>query len=190
MIEARVLGLQHFLEMTLASPQYASCPELEDFLEREKNMPPFGLDIDLLEPHDAAGDAPAASPDGSIEGARQAQLKALVDSAAQAFISVSQEPPALDPSYLTERSAAYAATLRPSEGPLAASVLSLDPPSQPAEQSAPLPSSVEAALATLVAEPDMDPADVSLAKATAAAVGSALGSISVQGHHEVLVTVG
>jgi hypothetical protein len=49
---------------------------------------------------------------------------------------------------------------------------------------------VEAALATLVAEPDMDPADVSLAKATAAAVGSALGSISVQGHHEVLVTVG
>ena len=45
-IEARVLGLQHFLAMALASPQYM-CPELVDFLEREKDMsagPDFEFD--------------------------------------------------------------------------------------------------------------------------------------------------
>ena len=37
-IEARVIGLNQFLQQVLALPQFA-CPDLVDFLERERNMP-------------------------------------------------------------------------------------------------------------------------------------------------------
>ena len=103
-IEARVLGLQQFLLLALNTPQH-NCPELADFLEREKNMPPAGLDL-VLDAHEAGADAEGAL-DGSAEGARQASLKRLVDAAAQAFISVSVEPPSLDATYLAERAAAH-----------------------------------------------------------------------------------
>ena len=122
-IEARVLGLNHFLQQALTSPQFA-CPDLIDFLEREKNMPPPGLDLGI-DPHEPAD---ASTPDGTAELARQAQLKQLVDATAAAFIPVSHEPPILDASYLAERAATYEATLRPTDGPLAGAVISLEPP--------------------------------------------------------------
>ena len=39
-IETRVLGLNHFLQMVLSSPLYSACEDLIEFLENEKNMPP------------------------------------------------------------------------------------------------------------------------------------------------------
>lgn len=193
-IEARVLGLQQFLAMALASPQYM-CPEFVDFLEREKNQPPVGLDVDVLEPHDTSStDAGVGGGEGSIEGVRQAQLKQIVDAAALAFISVSrdlsQEAPQLDSAYLNERSQMYANMLRPAEGPPPGSTLSLSPPAAPDASAAPLPTSVEAAISRLLAEPPTNPSEASLVRATAAAVNGALGSIAVQGNHEVIVTVG
>jgi hypothetical protein len=185
-IEARVLGLNHFLQQALTMPQYA-CPELVDFLEREKNAPPPGLDL-VLELHETP-DA-AAGPDGSAEGARQAQLKRLVESASQAFIPVSHEAPVLDAAYLHERAASYAATLRPSDGPIAGTDISLAQASTPAPP--PAAHSVEAAIERLLhaAATSQDAADAALARATTEAVGGAIGGLAVQGKHEVLVTVG
>ena len=40
MIETRVLGLNHFLQMVLSSPHYSASEDLIEFLENEKNMPP------------------------------------------------------------------------------------------------------------------------------------------------------
>ena len=104
-IEARVIGLNQFLQQVLASPQFA-CPDLVDFLERERNMPPAGLE-GMLDPHEVAGDM-GGGTDGSAEGARQSQLKQLVEATSAAFIPVSHEPPSLDPSYLAERAGAWA----------------------------------------------------------------------------------
>ena len=39
-IETRVLGLNHFLQMVLSSPLYAASEDVMEFLEYEKNMPP------------------------------------------------------------------------------------------------------------------------------------------------------
>ena len=83
-IESRVVGLDNFLQLCLVTPLYASCPNLLDFLTREKDMPPEGLDLmDLGDPNfdtQAAGEA-----DGSPYGQHQAQLKQLVESASQAL---------------------------------------------------------------------------------------------------------
>ena len=102
-IENRVLGLNHFLQLCLGTPLYASHRSLTDFLE--KNTPPLGLDANLLDPsiHNGA----AAIPEDAGVGAHSQQLKRLVNATAMAFISVSQEAPAVDPSYLAERSRYY-----------------------------------------------------------------------------------
>jgi hypothetical protein len=50
-IETRVLGLNAFLQMVLSSPTYATSTDLVDFLERERNLPPPGLDLILDEAH-------------------------------------------------------------------------------------------------------------------------------------------
>ena len=59
-IESRVLGLNHFLQLLLSSPQYASTRELADFLEREMNMPP---------PVPFPASAPPAPPRASLRAA-------------------------------------------------------------------------------------------------------------------------
>ena len=183
-IEARVIGLNQFLQQVLASPQFA-CPDLVDFLERERNMPPAGLE-GMLDPHEVAGDM-GGGTDGSAEGARQSQLKQLVEATSAAFIPVSHEPPSLDPSYLAERAGAYAATLRPAKGPAAGSVLTLAPPPTPP----PGAPAVEAALQKLLAEPTgASKADAALARSTAEEMEKAVSGIAVQGKHEVLVSVG
>ena len=148
--EQRVVGLNHFLQQALTNAQYA-CPDLIDFLEREKNQPPAGLDL-VIDPHELPD---AATPDGSAEVARQAQLKQLVDATSAAFIPVSNEPPTLDPSGLAERASMYAATLRPLEGPAAGSVLPLAPPAAPP----PSALAVDAVLQRLLAEPPTEPAE-------------------------------
>lgn len=184
-IEQRVLGLNKFLQQSLASPQF-SCPDLIDFLEREKNMPPPGLDL-VFETDEANADA-AGGPEGSAEHAKISQLKQLVESTSAAFIPVAHEPPAVDPSYLAERAASYAATLKPVDGPAAGSTVSLTPPAAPPPSAA----AVEAALERLLAAADTpaDPEAASLAASTAAAVGEAMAGLQVQGKHEVLVSVG
>mmetsp|Transcript_11338 Transcript_11338/g.24495 ORF Transcript_11338/g.24495 Transcript_11338/m.24495 type:complete len:267 (+) Transcript_11338:108-908(+) len=107
-IENRVLGLNHFLQLCLSTPIYASHRALEDFLTRQKNTPPEGLDPSLLEaPLDGAG---TAAGNGSA-GLQQQQLNDIVNAASQALISVSQEPPALDAAYLHERSRMYASAI-------------------------------------------------------------------------------
>lgn len=182
-IEARVLGLDQFLQMLLRSDLYATSEDVMRFLEREKNLPPLGLDLmaDALEAPDAA----AAEP--SAEGTRQAQLKRLVEAAAQAFIPVDHDPPALERSYLAERAANYASVVRPAVGPPVGSSLSLRPPSRQ-QPSGP---TLEAVLQRCLAAADASQADadeVALARATAAAAAKALSDVSVRGKHEVLVT--
>jgi len=103
-IENRVLGLNHFLQLCLGTPLYASHRALSEFLE--KNDPPPGLDASLLE-SSTDGGAAAAPEDGSL-GAHGQQLKELVNATAQAFISVSQETQSLDLAYLLDRSRFYA----------------------------------------------------------------------------------
>jgi hypothetical protein len=184
-IEQRVLGLNQFLQQSLTSPQFA-CPDLVDFLEREKNMPPPGLDL-ALEPDDAHADT-ASGAEGSAEQAKMLHLKQLVESTSAAFIPVSNEPPAVDPGYLADRAATYAATLKPLEGPAAGSVISLAAPAAPP----PTAAAVEAALGRLLAaaEGAPDPEATSLALSTATGVGEAMAGLQVQGKHEVTVAVG
>ena len=184
-IEQRVLGLNQFLQQSLTSPQFA-CPDLIDFLEREKNMPPPGLELDF-ETDEANPDA-ASGPEGSAEQAKMLQLKQLVESTSAAFIPVSNEPPAVDPSYLADRAATYAATLKPSEGPAAGSVISLAPPTAPPPTVAAVESALERLLAA--AEGSADPEATSLALSTAKGLGEAMAALQVQGKHEVTVSVG
>jgi len=185
-IETRVLGLHHFLQMALATPQF-SCPDLADFLEREKNMPPTGLDL-VVDPHDAPD---ASTSDGSALGTRQAQLKRLVESTSQAFIPVSQEPPTLDAAYLAERTATYAATLRPATGPAPGSKLSLSPPPSAPPSAAVVESLVERLLLSeSTSDAAAEQADATLVRSTAAAAATAVNGLAVQSKHEVLVTVG
>ncbi len=178
-IETRVLGLNAFLQMVLSSPTYAASTDLVEFLERDRNLPPPGLDL-MLDPHDAPD---TSSAEGTAEGTRQAMLKRLVEAASQAFISVSQEPPALDATYLNDRAASYASTLRPAIGPPAGSMLPLKPPPG---GSAPSPAALEEVMQRLLTAPPTDPAETALVKATAAGAAAALGGIAVQGKYEVL----
>ena len=189
-IETRVLGLNNFLQQILSGSQYA-CADLVDFLERDRNVPPAGLD--LVPDASDVPDSTSAQGDGSADGAHQAQLKRLVDAASVALISVSQDVPALDPGYLHDRAATYAATLRPSEGPLAGSVISLAAPAAAAagvDAQGPSAAAIEAALDKMFAAPPTDPTEIDFARETAAAVSGALSSIGVQGKHDVLVSVG
>jgi len=182
-IETRVLGLNAFLQMVLSSPTYASSEDLVQFLEHDRNMPPAGLDL-VLDPHDQPD---ASAPEGSAEGTRQAQLKRLVDAASQAFIPVSQEPPALDPNYLAERAASYATTLRPTVGPPAGSTVPLKPP--PTSGAPPTIEAIEDLMQRLLAAPSTDPEETALARSMAASADAALGAVAVHGKHEVLVAM-
>jgi len=184
-IETRVLGLNHFLQMVLSSPLYAASEDVMEFLEYEKNMPPPGLDL-VLDPHDAPD---TAAPEGSVEATRQAQLKRLVDAASQAFIPVSQEVPALDAAYLAERAAAYTSSLRPSAGPSAGTSLPLKP-TQSTPPPPPSAGGLEAALERMLLKPPTAAADAALARSTASAAAGGLADVAVRGKHEVLVTVG
>lgn len=174
-----MLGLNAFLQMVLSSPTYAKSEDVVDFLERDRNLPPPGLDL-VLDPHDAAD---ASSAGGAAEGTRQAQLKRLVEGASQAFIPVSQEPPALDANYLADRAATYASTLRPAVGPPAGSTLPLKPP--PGSQ-APTTTEIEECMQRLLAAPPTDPEETALVRAAAASAAAALASVAVHGKHEVL----
>jgi hypothetical protein len=138
----------------------------------------------VIDPHDSPD---TAAEEGSAEGQRQAQLKQLVDEASQAFIPVSHEMPPLDPSYLAERAAAYANTLRPSDGGPAGTSL-------PLTSSAPVPPpsahAADAALSRLLDAEPADATEAALVSETAVAVAAALAGVGVRGTHEVLVTVG
>ena len=181
-IETRVLGLNNFLQQILAGPQYA-CADVVDFLERERNMPPQGLDMVL-----DVGDAPdAGASDGSADGTHQAQLKRLVDATSMALISVSNEVPSLDPSYLVDRASTYAATLKPTDGPPAGSIIPLQ---QAATAGGASPAAIEASIEKLLAAAPTTPAEIAYARETASAVSSAVGGLGVQGKHDVLVSVG
>ena len=80
-IESRVVGLDNFLQLCMVTPLYASCPVLTDFLTRDKDMPPEGLDlVDLGDPKFDA-QQPGDADDGSPYGQHQTQLKQLVESA-------------------------------------------------------------------------------------------------------------
>lgn len=185
--EQRVLGLNHFLQQALASPQFA-CPDLIDFLEREKNAPPLGLD--LMVP-DQAADEPAdvaTGADGSEELVQQHALRQLVEKTSAAFIPVSHEPPVLDPAYLAERASHYAQTIKPSDGPSAGATISLAPP----PCTPPAAYAVEEVLEKLLAAAaaPTEPKEAALARSTAAAIGEAMGGLAVQGKHEVNVSFG
>lgn len=179
-IETRVLGLNHFLQMVLASPIYARLDDVSEFLERERNLPPPGLDDLVLHPQDTPDEQAA---EGSAEGTRQAQLKRLVETASQAFIAVSQPTTALDASYLNERAAMYAVALR---GCMAGTTASLKPP----PTAPPSPAALDEAMARLLAAPPPEPAEAALARSTAIAAAAALEGIPIQGKHEVLVPIG
>jgi len=186
-IERRVQGLNEFLQLCITNPSYAGLRDLADFLEREKNMPPAGLDL-VVDPHDAPD---ASTSDGSALGTRQAQLKRLVESTSQAFIPVSQEPPTLDAAYLAERTATYAATLRPATGPAPGSKLSLSPPPSAPPSAAVVESLVERLLLSeSTSDAAAEQADAALVRSTAAAAATAVNGLAVQSKHEVLVTVG
>ena len=82
-IEVRVVGLDNFLQLCMVTPLYASCPVLTDFLTREKDSPPEGLDLlDMGDPKFDA-QAPGEADDGSPYGLHQQQLKHLVERASQ-----------------------------------------------------------------------------------------------------------
>lgn len=180
-----MLGLNQFLQLCLSSEMHAQAEDLIDFLEREKNMPPPGLDL-VLDPLDTPD---TASTEGSAEGQRQAQLKRLVEAASHAFIPVSHDAPPLDPSYLAERAAMYAATLRPTYGPPVGSTVPLKPLKPSTEPIS--EREIEAALERCLeaAERSTEPSELSHARATATAAAAAFGSVAVQGKHEVLVSV-
>ena len=92
---------------------------------------------------------------------------------------------------LAERSATYASSLRLATGPPVGSTFSLGTHAS----GAPPPS--DAAVATLMSQMLSEPVssradrdDANLARTTAAAVADALQQITVQGKHEVLVSIG
>ena len=180
MIETRVLGLNAFLQMVLSSPTYATSTDLVDFLERERNLPPPGLDL-ILDPHDAPE---SSSAEGTAEGTRQAMMKRLMEAASHAFISVSQEPPALDARYLNDRAALYASTLRPAKGPPAGSTLPLKPAPKTARPSA---AAIEEAMQRLLLAPPTNPEETALVKATAESAAAALAGMAIpQGKYQVI----
>ena len=179
-IETRVLGLNAFLQMVLSSPTYATSTDLVDFLERERNLPPPGLDL-ILDPHDAPE---SSSAEGTAEGTRQAMMKRLMEAASHAFISVSQEPPALDARYLNDRAALYASTLRPAKGPPAGSTLPLKPAPKTARPSA---AAIEEAMQRLLLAPPTNPEETALVKATAESAAAALAGMAIpQGKYQVI----
>ena len=179
-----MLGLNQFLQLCLSSEMHAQAEDLIDFLEREKNMPPPGLDL-VLDPLDTPD---TASTEGSAEGQRQAQLKRLVEAASHAFIPVSHDAPPLDPSYLAERASAYSATLRPSAGPSAGTSLALkaQPGATPPEPSIGL----DTMLARMLSKPPSASADAALARSTASAAAAAMADVAIRSKHKVLVPVG
>ena len=61
-IESRVVGLDNFLQLCMVTPLYASCPVLTDFLTREMDAPPEGLD--LVDLGDAKFDAQVKTYEG------------------------------------------------------------------------------------------------------------------------------
>ena len=178
-IETRVLGLNAFLQMVLSSPTYATSTDLMDFMERERNLPPPGLDL-VLDPHDAPE---SSSAEGTADGTRQAMMKRLMEAASHAFISVSQEPPALDTRYLNDRAALYASTLRPAKGPPAGSAL----PLKPAHPARPSAAAIEEAMQRLLLAPPTNPEETALVKATAESAAAALAGMAIpQGKYQVI----
>ncbi len=146
---------------------------------------PIGQGLDyVLDVSDPAPDP--AAPESSAEGSHAAQMKRLVESTSAAFIAVSQEPPALDATYLAERASSYAAAIRPASGPAAGSTLSL---ARPASRRAEPASAVEASLARLLEASETSDADAALSRATTAAAAKALAAVAVQGKQQVLVDV-
>ena len=65
------------------TPLYASCPVLTDFLTREMDSPPEGLDLVDLGDAKFDAQAPGEVEDGSPYGQHQQQLKQLVEAASQ-----------------------------------------------------------------------------------------------------------
>mmetsp|Transcript_35595 Transcript_35595/g.58986 ORF Transcript_35595/g.58986 Transcript_35595/m.58986 type:complete len:274 (+) Transcript_35595:63-884(+) len=105
-IENRVLGLNHFLQLCIDTPLYASHRALDEFLQREKNQPPAGIDPSAVldSPLDGASSGSAYGPEATVQ---QQVLKELVISASQALVSMAEELPVLDPHYLAERVRMY-----------------------------------------------------------------------------------
>ena len=113
-------------------------------------------------------------------------MKRLVETTAQAFISVSHEPPSLDPGYLAERAASYAQSLHPASGPAVGSVVQLEA----AAGRPPTAEGLNATLEALLASPPTSSADAALVRATAAAATKAMSSVSVSSKLPVVVNVG
>lgn len=183
-IESRVVGLDNFLQLCMVTPLYASCPMLTDFLTREKDTPPEGLDlVDLGDPKFDA-QQPGDADDGSPYGQHQMQLKQLVESASQAFIAVATEPPQLDQTYVHERTRAYASGMQASTGLAVGSTVPLKPPASTARDDG---ASAVLAIERLINAPPLAPADVNLLQTTAAAAASqGMGGFAVQGKHPLV----
>uniref|UniRef100_A0A7S3EXL5 PX domain-containing protein n=1 Tax=Haptolina ericina TaxID=156174 RepID=A0A7S3EXL5_9EUKA len=179
-IESRVLGLNHFLQLLLSSPHYAGEPELAAFLERDQNTPPPGLHLSL----DAAGDADASTADKTPEGLHKQQLKQLVESASQAFISLSVEATPLDQAFLAERANLYSAII-----PAGTKLQLKPPPPLPIAADAAAAEAASRSLSLLLAAPPTAADDLLLVQKTVAGVTQAVASLAVQGKHEILVDV-
>lgn len=177
-IESRVVGLDNFLQLCMVTPLYASCPVLTDFLTREMDSPPEGLDlVDLVDTKFDA-QAPGEAEDGSPYGQHQQQLKQLVEAASQAFIAVSTEAPQLDQNYIHERVRAYAAGMQASTGTAVGSTVPLRPPAAAVSDEG----GAVLAIERMLAAPPLCAADATLLRKTAAAAALGLGDLAVQGN--------
>ncbi|KAL1507024.1 hypothetical protein AB1Y20_007886 [Prymnesium parvum] len=179
-IESRVLGLNHFLQMLLSSAQYATTREVIDFLERDQNIPPPGLDLSPT----AAEAADSAAADKTPEGIHKQQLKQIVEAASQNFISLSLEVAPLDKAYLQERAKLYSLLVQPAPG-VKVPLRRKTPTVANDDATALVSSTIEA----MFASPTPSNDDIILVQKTAAALANAVTTLAVQGKHEILVDV-
>jgi len=179
-IENRILGLSHFLQLCVSTPMYASHRALDDFLCRQKNTPPEGLDPSLIEPPLYSANDGGGQTGGGGTGVQRQQLQELVLAASQAFIPVSQEAPPLDPVYLAERSRMFASAagtkLPPDLTPGA--TLSLTRPVASGSNADDAAAAVSSAIAQLleVAAPSVE--ETALLEETSTAAGAAMASMA------------
>ena len=187
-IESRILGLNHFLQLCINTPMYAAHRSFLEFLE--KNHPPDGFDVALLDPVELT-----SGQLGGVDDERNLldrQLKQIVATASHAFISLSQEAPQLDAAYLQERSRMLAAAIRVSERLppclVPGTTLSLrnEGPGSPAEQEAAIQKVLHRMHDAMDAPTSVDAAE---ARRLASSVAAA-SECKIDPTREVLIPVG
>ena len=174
-IERRVQGLNEFLQLCITNPSYAGLRDLADFLEREKNVAPEGLDMSTdseLRESEVGGAA-----DASPVGERQQMLHQLIQSAQSNFIKLSHEPALLDDVYAQERARAYAVQAKALSGVNIGGRLALGAPAA-APAGGDAAAAAAAALQVALAAPSPAPAELALAQQTAAAAAQAVAAMA------------